>query len=183
MTYVSGGNELLSVPALLKQLDLKAGQKIADLGCGRTGYFVFPAAKLVGGPGLVYAVDILKSVLQLISSRAREEGLDNIRTIWSNLEIYGAAKISADSLDAALLINTLFQTKEDKTVMKEAIRLLKKGGKLLVVDWNQAPMPFGPPIIDRVKEEGVRRIAKELDLKLIQSFAAGPYHFGLVFEK
>ena len=183
MVYISGGNELLSPLAILKLLDISEGQKIADLGCGRTGHFVIPAAKMVGKKGQVYAVDILKSVLQTVVSRAREEGLGNVRPIWSNLEIYEATKIKDDFLDIALLINTLFQTKEDEAIIKEAKRMMKKAGKLLVVDWNQTAVPFGPPLVDRTKEGEIKKIAKKLDLKLIKSFPAGPYHYGLIFEK
>ena len=59
---------------------------MADMGCGRTGHFVFPAARTVGNKGIVYAVDILKDVLQSLGSWIRSEGLENVQTIWSDIE-------------------------------------------------------------------------------------------------
>jgi ubiquinone/menaquinone biosynthesis C-methylase UbiE len=116
-------------------------------------------------------------------SKARLEGVTNIKTVWSNLEIVGATKIKKESLDFALLINILFQSKEHENIIKEAIRLLKKDGKLLVADWSQAPASFGPPLIDRIKPETVKKIASNLNLKLIDEFDAGTYHYGLIFKK
>jgi len=168
---------------ILSRLGIKNGSKVADLGCGSAGHFVVPAAKLVGGQTTAYAVDILKSVLKSVASVARLEGINNIKPIWSNLEIYGATRIKKESLDFALLINILFQSKQDDQIIKEAIRLLKEGGKLLVIDWNQVPSSFGPAPIDRIKPEEVKKIAKDLELKIIDEFDAGNYHFGLIFEK
>ncbi len=81
---------------------------VGDLGCGNLGYFSVPAAKIVGQNGVVYAVDILKSVLQSVENIARQEGLDNIKTVWSNLEVVGATKITPASLDLIMVVNMLF---------------------------------------------------------------------------
>src|SRR3989344_1942674 len=144
-TKVAGGNELLNPERILKdQLGLGNAHSVADLGAGGAGYFTLQAAKLVGEHGLVYAVDIIKGHLRNIESRAKIEGYDNIRTIWSNLEKYGATKINDQSLDFALLVNVLFQNKKPELLMKEAVRMIKTGGKLLVVDWRPGRFIFGP---------------------------------------
>ncbi|MFA6255366.1 MAG: methyltransferase domain-containing protein [Patescibacteria group bacterium] len=183
MVYVSGGNELLNPTTILSRLGVKTGAKIADLGCGSAGHFVIPAAHLVGSQTTVYAVDILKSVLRSVTGVARLEGVNNIKPIWSNLEIVGATKIKPGSLDFTLLINNLFQTKKMENMIKEAIRLLKPEGKILIVDWNQVPASFGPSLTDRVKPEVVKKVAQSLGLNLVEEFAAGTYHYGLIFEK
>ncbi|MFA6215649.1 MAG: class I SAM-dependent methyltransferase [Patescibacteria group bacterium] len=183
MVYISGGNELLDPMAIFTRLGLKTGSKIADLGCGGAGHFVIPAARLVGENTTVYAVDILKSALQSVTSKARLEGIYNVKPIWSNLEIVGAAKIPEKSLDFALLINNLFQSKEHENLFKEALRLLKDDGQLLIIDWKMENGTFGPPLVDRVKPEAVKKIANKLNLKLVDEFAAGAYHYGLIFRK
>jgi len=183
MVYISGGNELLDPLEILARLGVKTGAKVADLGCGGAGHFTIPAAQLVGDHVTVYAVDILKTVLRSVISKARLEGIDNIKAVWSNLESAGATKIRKNSLDFALLINILFQSKKHEDIFKEAIRLLKEDGKLLIIDWGQNPSVFGPPPTDRVKAENIKKIAKDLKLKSIDEFQAGTYHYGLIFEK
>lgn len=183
MVYVSGGNELLDPLKILTRLGIKAGSRVADLGCGGAGHFTIPAANLVGDKTEVYAVDILKSSLRSVTSIGRLEGIDNIKPIWSNLELLGSTKIRSKSLDFALLINILFQSKQDDDIIAEAIRLLKPGGKILIIDWSQNPSTLGPEPIDRIKPEDIKKIAQKLKLKLIDDFEAGSYHYGLIFQK
>lgn len=183
MTQVKiGGNELITFD-VFKEAGVEAGMHVADLGCGNLGYFAIPAAKIVGKNGVVYAVDILKSVLQSVEGRAKQEGLDNLKTVWSNLEIIGATKIEEGSLDATFVINMLFQSKKDDLVLKEAYRLLKNGGKMIIIDWLRISTPFGPPQEDRTNPEEIKRVAQDAGFKLIDEFEAGSYHYGMMFVK
>ena len=183
MVYISRGNTLLDPQALLLRLGLKAGDRIANLGCGGSGHFTAAAARLVGDKSTVYIVDILKSALKTTASKARLEGLTNIKSIWSNLEIAGATNIPENSLNFAFIVNVLFESKKQENILAEARRLLKPGGKLLVVDWRQTSAPFGPPQASRVNLADIQNSAQKLNLKLIDQFQAGPYHFGLIFQK
>jgi ubiquinone/menaquinone biosynthesis C-methylase UbiE len=180
---ITGGNALLDVNLILGKAQIGDKIKVADLGCGASGHFVFPAARLTGKNGRVYAVDILKTNLENINRRARLENLDNIETVWSDLEIFGATKIESGSLDVAMLINTLYQSHKRAEILREAIRMLKKGGKLIVVEWKNISSPIGPPVEERVKVDLLKAAAKKLGLSLEEEFEAGQYHYGLIFIK
>ena len=183
MAGSTGGNTLINVDLLFSKAQVDEKMKVADLGCGSSGHFVFPGAKRVGKKGVMYAVDILRTALETISKRARAENLANIKTVWSNLEIFGATKIAAGSLDVGLLINTLYQSHKRAEILRESIRLLKKNGKLVIVEWKNIASPFGPPIEERVKKELVDNAAKKLGLRPDEEFEAGPYHYGLIYIK
>jgi len=176
-------NTLLDIEMILSQLPEKTDARVADLGCGNFGFFVFPLAKLVGKQGKVFAVDIMKSSVEEIKSRARTENLPQIEAIWSDLEKIGSAKIKKDSLAAAFLINTLYQAVRGLEMIKEAERLLKPGGVLIVVDWDDVPAPLGPPVEQRVKKDKLIAAAAKLNLQLTREFNPGAYHYGLVFKK
>lgn len=178
-----GGNTLLDANLILSKSQVEEKMKVADLGCGSSGHFVFPAARLVGKKGMVYAVDILRTVLETINKRARAENFANIKTIWSNLEIFGATKIEAGSLDVALLINTLYQSHKRAEILRESIRLVKRNGELVVVEWKNIAAPFGPPAEERVKKELLDSAAKKLGLRPEEEFEAGQYHYGLIYVK
>lgn len=180
---ISGGNELINPQKIIDEMKIQVGMKVADLGCGVSGHFVFPTAQMIGPEGIMYAVDILKGILQGIDTRAEMYGLKNVKTVWSDLEVLGATKIPEDSLDAAYLINTLFQSNKHKEMMEEGKRLLKPRGKLLVVDWLPSSASFGPPQERRVDKEKIKIIAQGLGLKLIKEFTAGDLHYGMVFVK
>ncbi|MBI4433397.1 hypothetical protein HY632_01360, partial [Candidatus Uhrbacteria bacterium] len=55
---LSGGTVLLDARALLARVALGPGMHVADLGCGATGHYIIPAARIVGADGMAYAVDI-----------------------------------------------------------------------------------------------------------------------------
>lgn len=183
MQKVPSGNELLNPAELLKRAGITLNMHVGDFGCGGMGYFSLQAARMVGKNGTVYAVDILKSSLTSVASLAKESNLENLKTIWSNIELYGATKIPEASLDVALVKNVLFQTKKRSDFLKEVVRLVKHGGKIMVVDWKLTGSPLGPIQADRVPPEEVRTIAKSLNLKEDEAFEAGQYHFGFLFSR
>ena len=53
MYKVTGGGILIDVNFILEKARIAEGMKVADLGCGTLGHFVFPAAKIVGKRGRV----------------------------------------------------------------------------------------------------------------------------------
>lgn len=182
--HVPGGNELLNPVDLIKnKLGVFYGAKVADFGCGGAGFFALQNAQVVGPEGVVYAVDILKQALSTVETKAKLLGLKNIKTVWSNLEKYGATKINNDSLDFVLLINILFQNKNHDAILKEAARVLKKGGKMLIVDWQEGRFPIGPTPEDKVKAKDIIIMANNLGLSLEQQFEAGQFHYGMVLTK
>lgn len=182
-TKIPGGKELIDARRLLERIGVGERMEIADLGCGRRGYFSLQAAKLVGNKGTIYAVDVVKQVLENVRSAAKLFDILNIRTVWADLEILGSTKIPNESIDIAMLNNVLFQTNKEGQIIQESARILKKGGKFLVTDWKKTRAPFGPPVQNRVEPERVKKYAQEAGLTLKDKFDAGPYHYALVFKK
>lgn len=178
-----GGNELLNPRILLEKVGVGSGARVADLGCGSMAYFTMQAARQVGERGQVYAVDIQREVLSSVDSRSRLAGLTNVRTVWSDIEKVGATDVPPATLEAVLLVNTLFQLSDHGAAIQEAARLLKPGGKLLVADWKSIGAPFGPPTDRRVSPGRIRELAQAAGLKLEEEFEAGPYHFGQTYVK
>ena len=176
-------NKFLDIDLILETAQIEDKMRVADLGCGSSGHFVFPTSKLVGKNGIVYAVDILKPVLESIERRAKQENLSNIQIVWSNLEIFGAADIESSSIDIAMLNNTLYQSQKRVDILREAMRMLKKDSKLLVVDWESVSTPFGPPAEERVNKKNLKIACERLGMTLENEFEAGQYHFGLIFVK
>ena len=179
----TGGDKLLDVNSILDKLQIDEKMSVADFGCGASGHFVFPAAKIVGSRGKVYAVDILKTVLETIERRKKTENFENIISVWSNLEVFGATKIESESVDVALLINTLYQSHKRANILREAIRTVKKKGKVVIIEWKNIAIPFGPPTKKRVSIENLKSAGAKLGLELAEEFNAGPYHYGLIFSK
>jgi len=176
-------DNVVDARSLLEEAGLEEKMTVADLGCGSRGYFAIQSAKLIGEDGLVYAVDIVKSALQNVQNTAHLFGITNLRTVWGDLERPQAIKIPSESLDLAMLNNMLFQNQKIEEILKEATRLLKKQGKLLITDWKKTKTPLGPPLENRISPEEVKKIAKKTNLEYQKELAAGPYHYALMFVK
>jgi len=169
---------------ILKKLKIHGSQRVVDLGCGG-GYFVLEAAREVGDEGLIYGVDVLQTALSALSSKARLYGLFNIRAVWSNAEVHGGAQaIKNGSVDHVLMIQLLSQSKKHEQIFKEASRMLKGGGKILIIDWRpDHGYRFGPAREKCVPSEAVKRLASQAYWASEDEFEAGPYHYGLIFRK
>jgi len=184
MDNIPTGTVLLNPVEVFKKIGLGLGMTVGDFGCGGAAHFTLPAARIVGNRGVVWAVDILKSALSSVVSKARLAGLGNIRTVWSNLEIFGATKVVPDnSVDVGLIVNVIHQTQKPLSVLKEAGRMIKTGGKLTVIDWKTGRASFGPSERQLVLPDRVKQMASELKLTAGEEFEAGPFHYGLVLVK
>jgi len=161
----------------LKQLRLQKGMVAADFGSGSGGWVIPLAKKLEEGK--VFAIDILEEPLSALSSKARMEKLFNVQTIRSDVE--QTSKMISDSCDLVLMTNLLFEIKDKRHILEEGKRVLKNGGRILVVDWKK-DAPFGPKE-GRALPEDIKKFAEEAGLKFDKEFEAGPYHYGLVFIK
>lgn len=180
---ISGGLKFLNREEVFAKVGLKQGMNVACLGCGNQGYFILPAAQMIGKDGLAYAVDVQTSVLDSVRHLASIQMLGNLQTVRANLEMVGSTRIPAGSLDVAFLINVLFQNKKHAEIIKEASRLMNKGGRLVVVDWKKIGVPFGPPVDIRVAPEQVIEYATKIGLRLVLQTEFGQYFWGLIFEK
>lgn len=164
---------------LFQKAQLQTGMQIADFGCGRTGHIVFPAAKLVEERGTVYAVDIMKEVLDTVHKRAKMEGFVNVHPVWSNVEFRGKTAIPEGSLDAIFIVNTLSQCENRHGVLEEAARLLKKKGRIVVADWSESGLSFGPKPDAFVNFDDVTTWAKMSGFVVQDDFLLGKYHRGV----
>ncbi len=176
-------SSLFDISAILAKIDIGERQHVAELGCGNFGFFVFPMARLVGKEGRVYAVDILKTTLADITNEAKKANLTQVVPVWSDLEVFKATKIESSSLDSALLVNVLHQSEKKVEILREAIRLLKRNGKLMIVEWKITDSPLGPPPDKRVNLTSLKNVVSKIGLEIVEEFPAGPYHFGLTLIK
>ncbi len=176
------GLKFIDPRAIIDTLEVAAGMQVGDFGCG-TGYFTFPLAEKVGQSGKIYALDILKEKLEAIESEAKVLGLSNIIAKRANLELVGGSKLDGDSLDLVCLVNMLFQNKNKNLIIEEAARVLKKGGKILVVEWNANDSSFGPESELRISKEEIFVLAQKSGLSVSREIKISDFHFGVILEK
>lgn len=175
--------DVLNPFKIFERIGLRRGAWVADLGCGSTGHFVFPAAQMVGADGKVFAVDIRKNALQSIEKAARHEHFWNIETVWSDIEVMGAARIPDASLDLTLVVDNLYLAEHRDGLIQEAWRVTKPGGTLLCIEWMPGKTLIGPAEDRRLPGQEADELWRRHGWAPIESFEAGAFHYALVYQR
>lgn len=162
-------------------LGLKEGMRVADFGAG-SGFYSRAASNLVGYSGKVYAIEVQKDLVKKLESDLKHWGISNVDCVWGDIERKGGTKIADNSLDAIIISNVLFQAEDKVGLIEEAKRILKKGGEILFIDWNESFGGISP------KNEMLitPSIAKELFTKrgfvFVRDITTSPHHYGIIFK-
>lgn len=168
--------------AVVKNLDIRPGMKVADFGAG-AGFYTLVLAQRVGASGKVWALDIRKEMLEVIRSKARGAHLTNIETLWSDLEKPEGSHLKENSTDLVLISNLLFQVQDKKILAEETFRILKSGGRVVLVEWAEEEKPVGPPLPERVNRKAAEDIFLKAGFHFEKEFDAGENHYGLILKK
>lgn len=168
--------------AIVEGFGLQAGMKAADFGSG-AGHFSLAMAKKVGPSGVITAVDILESTLQVLRAKAAAGGLNNVQTVRADLEVVGGTGLPDQSQQLVLIANVLFQSQKQAEIIREAKRTLDTGGRLAVIEWKKSSAGLGPPMEIRLDTEQVKTLVASEGFSLIQEINVGAWHFGLMFRK
>lgn len=165
-----------------RELGLAPGMKVADFGCG-SGHFTTEIAKQIGRDGMVYAFDVQEEALSAVKSRASAMDIDNIETARINLEIEKSTALTGGLVDLVIISNMLFQVENKEAVAREAFRILKLGGKVMVIEWDVSSALAGPPREVRINKKDMIDLFEGEKLEFAKEFPAGESHYGLIFSK
>lgn len=115
---------------VLHKAALMPGAVVLDLGCG-AGFLSLEAARVVGRKGMVLAVDVSEGALSVLSRKAEERGLENLRPLRADI---GKLPLDGDTVDAVISRSVLCYVPDRPAVLREALRVLKPGGTLSIFE-------------------------------------------------
>ena len=172
--------EFFSPEEALKIMNINSRIKdVADFGCGY-GTFTIPSAKIVSGK--VYAIDIEPEMVGAIKRKTKEKRLNNVKTILRDF-ISDGSGLNDESVNYVMLFNIL-HAEEPEKLLREAYRILRKGGKLGVIHWNyDSSTPRGPPMEIRPKPQQCIKWATDVGFSRPRIYKLKPYHYGIVMVK
>lgn len=140
----------------LDPFGLVAGMTVLEVGCG-TGLFTQEIAQRVGRTGLVYAVDIQKSMLE--AAQQRLAGTEVVERVRFHHAGANALPLPDACVDVAVLINVLAQIPDKLGALAEVRRVLRPGGRVAVSEELPSPAYLPAGAARRLAEAAGLRVA------------------------
>jgi len=145
---------------ILRAVGITPGAVAVDIGAG-TGFWTLPLSQLVGPAGMVYAVDVEPIMLEELGTLVHEKQLSNVQVVSSTEHEIPLSNAVADVAIAGFVVH---EPSDHAAFVHEIVRLLRPGGRLLVVDWQKKPTEKGPPLEHRLAQREVETVLSDAGL-------------------
>ena len=151
---------------------------LIDIGAG-TGFFSLLFCRKMK-QGKVYACDIADELLAWMNDNLPAESKDCVIPVKME---ESSVPLPDNMADLVYMINLHHELEEPLKILEESGRLLKEGGKLMIIDWKKEDSPEGPPSEIRVPEETIEDQMLASGFSNVTKHAVLPYHNFLVCER
>jgi ubiquinone/menaquinone biosynthesis C-methylase UbiE len=143
--WVEAPHPLITRDRLRQALVPEPGERLLEIGPG-TGYYTLDLADWVGAEGEVEIFDLQQEMLDHTVRRARERGVWNVNSTRGD-----AQELPYDdgSFDAVILIATLGEIPDQDAALREAARVLRPEGRLIVGELFGDPHYVTPGSLER----------------------------------
>jgi ubiquinone/menaquinone biosynthesis C-methylase UbiE len=160
-------------------LKLKSGEVVADIGAG-TGYISRKLSKKVGDKGIVYAVEIQQEMLDILTNKAVQAGVHNIKPILGTTK---NTKLPPLSVDTILLVDVYHEFDFPFEMTQAMCSALKPGGRIVFVEYRgeDPKVPIKP--LHKMTVEQLRKEMAIHPLKWKETIEVLPRQHIIVFAK
>ncbi|MBV9864813.1 MAG: methyltransferase domain-containing protein [Abitibacteriaceae bacterium] len=160
---------------IVSAVNVPAGARVAEIGCG-TGWFTFEIEKAVRPRGMVYALDMQPAMLQIL--RARRDSWERILTLPCGENDF---ELDDGEVDVVFHANVLHECNEPEKHLHEVHRVLKEGGRAIIIEWHWADEESqpGPPNTQRLEVDTVRGLLEGAGFSIDKVEDVGPYHYAV----
>ncbi|HOD74601.1 MAG TPA: methyltransferase domain-containing protein [Syntrophorhabdaceae bacterium] len=172
--------DLIDTDRVFEALNVRPSTVILDLGAGAGNYTV-RLAETTGPGGRVFALDAWEEGLARVRERASLERLGNIETLLADAN--ESIPLEDGTIDLCLVATVLHDLLRDatgETVLSEILRVLKRGGKLAVLEFKKIEGPPGPPLRIRLSEKDVEGLLAPFGFHTDSVSDVGEYHYLLI---
>ena len=164
---------------LLRELGLKPGMAVADIGAG-TGYYARRMAPLVGSGGVVYATDVQPEMMKMLEDGAKKAGLTNIKPVLGGLK---SVNLPDNSIDLAIMVDVYHELEFPFEVIDSLVKALKPGGRIAYVEYRLEDPRVPIKTLHKMSEAQVRKEAAAHALVWERTANTLPWQHVVIFRK
>ena len=163
---------------LLKNLAVKPGMVIADIGAG-SGYHSALLSKMVG-TGKVFAVDVEPEMIAYLNERIKQKKLSRIVPVLSTEQ---KVSLPENTIDIMLLVDVYHEFSYPYEMALSMRSALKRGGKLVLVEFRSEDSTVPIKTIHKMSEAQAIKEFKAAGFKFDKNIDNLPWQHCLVFTK
>lgn len=163
---------------MLREFGLYGREDVADLGSG-AGHFALAAARRLDG-GRLFAIDIERDMLKRLAAEASALGIKNLHALHGDAARISGVPLAAGAVDRAIAANVLFQVHDRDAFVQEVKRILKPGGRVLLIDWRD-DHAYGPHPMHKVSSDVAEALFFRHGFRKERAMEAGDLHYGMIF--
>lgn len=130
------------VGQVVRLMEIKTGQTVADIGAG-SGYYTVRLAERVGPEGRIFAEDVTPLYLAGLERRLRKAKLAQVTLVRGEAHDPG---LPPESVDAAILVHMYHEITQPFGLLYNLAAAMKPGGRVGIVDADAIPSRHGTPL-------------------------------------
>lgn len=165
--------------ALIEALRLKQGQFVADIGAG-SGYLTWRLARQVGSRGRVYAVDIQREMLDLLSRKMASLKITNVVSVLGTVT---DAPLPPNSVDLAIMVDVYHEFSHPHEMIQSICRAMKPGGRVVFVEYRAEDPDVPIKSLHKMTSDQVRKEMTPHPLTWEATLEALPWQHVIIFVK
>ena len=176
---------------IIRELDLKGDETFMDAGCG-DGHNAIKVLEDYNHKGTVYAVDVYDASIEDMDKYKKKNNVENLVNIEADIT-EGIPGVDDESIDVVLMVNVFHGFKASRKMdeaVDELARIVKKDGKIAIMDYKPWDVPKGPPTQFRSSPEDLEKLFNNHGLKMTylneeigEDIPEGKSHFLIMFGK
>ena len=176
---------------IIQELNLTGNETFMDAGCG-DGHNAIKVLEDYNHKGLVYAVDIYDASIEDMETYKTQNNVENLINIEADIT-EGIPGVDDESIDVVLMVNVFHGFKASRKLdeaVSELARIIKKDGKIAIMDYKPWDVPKGPPTQYRSSPADLEKLFNKHGLEQIylneeigEDIPEGKSHFLIMFGK
>ncbi len=163
---------------LLRELNLKPGMSVMDVGAG-TGYYSRRMASLVAPTGKIFAIDVQPEMVSMLATLAKQAPYANVKPILGSAK---SVALSDGVADLAIMVDVYHELEFPVETLASIKRALKPGGKVVFVEYRAEDPRVPIKALHKMSEAQIRREAEQNGLIWERTANKLPWQHVVIFK-